>query len=162
MTHNTKVSILILALGISWGVGSVILLFYNGVIMGAVIADYVMAGEGVFLTGWLLPHGSVEIPAILIAGQAGLLLAGAMIGWGDRLSMRMRLRAVMPDLVTLIGGVACLLVWAGIVEAYFSQNHEPVLPYTIKIAVGIMELLLLSAFLMFSGRKAGNVEGADD
>ncbi len=155
MTHNTKVSILVLALGISWGVGSVILLFYNGVILGAVMADYLMAGEGLFLTGWLLPHGSVEIPAILIAGQAGLLLAGAMIGWGNRYSLKMRLRSILPDLVTLIGGVACLLVWAGLVESYFSQDHEPVLPYAVKIAVGSVELVLLFAFLMFSGRETG-------
>ncbi len=154
MTHNTKVSILLLALGISWGVGSVILLFYNGAILGAVMADYLIAGEGVFLMGWLLPHGSIEIPAILIAGQAGLLLAGAMIGWGNRFSLKMRLRSILPDLTTLIGGVACLLVWAGLVESYFSQDHEPALPYAIKIAVGLIELVLLAAFLAFSGRKA--------
>jgi len=158
MTHNTKVSILVLALGVSWGVGTVILLFYNGVILGAVVADYLMAGEGVFLTGWLLPHGSVEIPAILIAGQAGLLLAGAMIGWGNRVSLRMRLRAILPDLVTLIGGVACLLVWAGLVESYFSQDHEPALPYAVKIAFGTVSLVLLFSFLAFSGRERGEVQ----
>jgi len=152
MTHNTKVSILVLALGMSWGVGSVILLFYNGVILGAVIADYLAAGEGLFLTGWLLPHGSVEIPAILIAGQAGLLLAGALIGWGNRYTMKMRLQKILPDLVTLIGGVACLLVWAGLVEAWFSQDHEPVLPYALKIGVGLVELILLFIFLAWSGR----------
>ncbi|MBN2163924.1 MAG: stage II sporulation protein M [Pontiellaceae bacterium] len=153
MTHNTKVSILILALGITWGVGSVMLLFYNGVILGAVIADYMLAGEGMFLSGWLLPHGSVELPAIMIAGQAGLVLAGAMIGWNNRQTLRMRLRAILPDLVTLIGGVACLLVWAGLVESYFSQDHEPVLPYILKISVGLVELILLFGFLGYAGRK---------
>jgi uncharacterized membrane protein SpoIIM required for sporulation len=153
MTHNTRVSVLVLALGITWGVGSVILLFYNGVILGAVLADYLLAGEGVFLSGWLLPHGSVEIPAILIAGQAGLLLAGAMIGWGNRLSLRMRLRTIAPDLVTLIGGVACLLVWAGLVEAFLSQDHEPVIPYVVKISIGLVALILLTAFLWLGGRK---------
>ncbi len=157
MTHNTKVSILVMALGIGWGVGSVVLLFYNGVILGAVAADYLMAGESVFLAGWLLPHGSIEIPAILIAGQAGLLLAGSMIGWRNRQSLRMRLRAITSDLVTLMGGVACMLVWAGLVESYFSQDHEPVLPYALKIAVGAVELLLLVGFLGFSGRKEREV-----
>jgi uncharacterized membrane protein SpoIIM required for sporulation len=158
MTHNTRVSILILALGISWGVGSIVLLFYNGVILGAVIADYLIAGEGIFLTGWLLPHGSVEIPAILIAGQAGLLLASAMVGWGNRFSMRMRLRAIGSDLVTLIGGVAVMLVWAGLVESFFSQDHEPALPYALKITVGMVELVLLFAFLFFSGREREEVD----
>ena len=51
------------------------MLFYNGVILGAVAVDYVRAGETKFLLGWLMPHGVIEIPAILIAGQAGFMLA---------------------------------------------------------------------------------------
>ena len=72
-----------MATGITWGAGTLILLFYNGVILGAVAADYIAGGQGVFLAGWLLPHGSIEIPAILLGGQAGFILAGALIGWGE-------------------------------------------------------------------------------
>ena len=152
MTHNIRVSILAMALGMSWGVGTLVLLFYNGVILGAVTADYVAAGQGKFLVGWLLPHGSIEIPAILIAGQAGLLLAHALIGWRARQSLRDRFRAAMPDLVTLMGGVAVLLVWAGIVESFFSQYHEPVMPYALKILLGLVELGLLAWLLGGAGR----------
>ena len=153
MTHNTKVSIFTLALGMTYGIGTIIMLFYNGVILGAIALDYIMAGETWFLFGWLLPHGSVEIPAILLAGQAGLALAGALIGWGTPLTLRNRLRKVSKDLVTLIFGVAILLVWAGIVEAFFSQYHEPVIPYTVKIWFGTIELFLLALFLSMSGKK---------
>jgi uncharacterized membrane protein SpoIIM required for sporulation len=152
MTHNTKVALFTLALGMSWGVGTVIILFYNGVILGAVGADYLLAGQGRFLVGWLLPHGAVEIPAILIAGQAGLVLAGALIGWGRGIPLRARFRAVGPDLCTLALGVSVLLVWAGLVEAFLSQYHEPVLPYAVKIAFGSVELLLLALFLARAGR----------
>ncbi len=75
MTHNTKVAIFTLALGMTWGIGTMLMLFYNGVILGAVAVDYIRAGEIKFLLGWLMPHGVIEIPAILIAGQAGLMLA---------------------------------------------------------------------------------------
>jgi uncharacterized membrane protein SpoIIM required for sporulation len=151
MTNNTKVALTTLAFGITWGVGTTIVLFYNGVTLGAVCWDYVMAGQSKFLAGWLLPHGSIEIPAIVIAGQAGLILAGAMIGWGSRKSRGQRLREVSADLTTLAGGVACLLVWAGIVEAFLSQYHAPVLPYEWKIAFGVVELVLLTLFLSRSG-----------
>lgn len=153
MTHNTRVSILMLALGMSWGVGTIILLFYNGVILGAVAADYVMAGESTFLTGWLLPHGSIEIPAILIAGQAGLILGRALIGEKRRATMARRLREAAPDVVTLIAGVAILLIWAGVIESFFSQYHEPFMPYELKIAFGVAELLALIAFLWKAGSK---------
>jgi uncharacterized membrane protein SpoIIM required for sporulation len=154
MTHNTKVSIFTLALGMTWGVGTLIMLFYNGVILGAVALDYVLAGETMFLLGWLLPHGAIEIPAIILAGQAGLVLAGAMIGWGKPVSLKLRLRKISGDLVTLIFAVAIMLTWAGIIEAFFSQYHEPVLPYPAKIGFGTLELMLLVLFLVRSGREA--------
>jgi uncharacterized membrane protein SpoIIM required for sporulation len=153
MTHNTQVSITAMGLGLTWGIGTIVLLFYNGVILGAVILDYVRADQSVFLAGWLLPHGSFEIPAILIAGQAGLLLGGALIGWGKRSNLRQRMREIGPDLVTLIVGVALLLVWAGIIEAFLSQYHEPAIPYSLKIAFGMLELCLLIFYLSRSGRN---------
>ncbi|MEW5978941.1 MAG: stage II sporulation protein M [Acidobacteriota bacterium] len=152
MTHNIRVSIFTLALGMTWGLGTIILLFYNGVILGAVSLDYINAGQTPFLLGWLLPHGVIEIPAILLAGQAGLVLAGALMGWGDRNPVRSRLSQVWQDLLTLIGGVAIMLVWAGIVEAFFSQYHEPAVPYALKIGFGGLELLALLLYLSWAGR----------
>jgi uncharacterized membrane protein SpoIIM required for sporulation len=154
MQNNITVSIKALALGATWGVGTILLLFYNGVILGAVSVDYILAGQTKFLAGWLLPHGSFEIPAILIAGQGGLILGGTLIGWGRSASLRSRLRAVAPDLVTLIFGVAVLLVWAGLVESFLSQYHEPVIPYSFKIIFGLVELCLLSLLLGKSGSSS--------
>jgi uncharacterized membrane protein SpoIIM required for sporulation len=154
IANNTRVSINALALGFTYGIGTLILLFYNGVILGVVSLDYLLDGQLIFLLGWLLPHGAVEIPCILIAGQAGLVLAGTLIGRGSGLPLRRRFRKVAPDLVTLIIGVAVLLVWAGIVEAFFSQFHAPRLPYSLKILFGSLELAGLIAFLSWSGRKS--------
>lgn len=147
MTHNIQVTIMALAAGITWGAGTSILLFYNGVIVGAVAADYIGDGQGTFLAGWLLPHGSIEIPAILIGGQAGFILAGALIGWRSDLPRAARFRAVASDLLVIISGAGCMLVWAGIVEAFVSQYHRPVLPYGLKIGFGVCELIALSLFL---------------
>ena len=94
----------------------------------------------------------VEIPAILVAGQAGLLLAGALIGWGKRIPLRSRLRSISPDVMNLTFGFAAMLVWAGIVEAFLSQYHEPVIPYSAKIAFGAFELVLLTFYLTRSGQ----------
>jgi uncharacterized membrane protein SpoIIM required for sporulation len=154
MTHNTRVAILVLAMGLTWGVGTILILFYNGVIMGAIALDYMLAGETEFLLGWLMPHGVIEIPAILLAGQAGLITASALIGWGSRSPLKSRLRAISGDVVTLIIGVAILLAWAGFVEAFLSQYHEPVIPYPLKISFGLVELILLVLFLSWSGRGA--------
>lgn len=154
MTHNIRVSVLTLVLGFAWGAGPLLLLFYNGVILGAVSFDYVADGQWVFLLGWLLPHGVIEIPAILLAGQAGLILGAAMLkgATGGRSAIR-NLRDAAPDVAVIIGGVAAMLVWAGIIEAFFSQYHSPVLPYGLKIGFGCAELAALVLYLSFAGRR---------
>jgi uncharacterized membrane protein SpoIIM required for sporulation len=107
----------------------------------------------VFLLGWLLPHGSVEIPAILLAGQAGLVIAFQMLKRNSKERMGLRLKKVMPDVCYLISGVAVMLIWAGFIESFFSQYHEPVLPYKIKIFFGALQLIGLFLFLGFAARK---------
>jgi uncharacterized membrane protein SpoIIM required for sporulation len=154
MTHNIRQAINALALGMTFGLGTIVVLFYNGVILGLIGTDYVVAGQTKFLLAWLMPHGVIEIPAFVIAGQTGLVLANALIGWGKRERLAQRFRAVAPDLVTLIFGVGLMLVWAGLVEAFLSQYHEPVIPYSAKIAFGFIELVMLILFLARCGRKA--------
>lgn len=156
MTHNTKVAIFTLALGMTFGIGTGIVLFYNGVMIGAVMMDYVLAGESVFLVGWLLPHGSVEIPAILLAGQGGLLLGRTLLFAQGRKSIGQRLHEIRSDLVVLTAGVATLLVWAGIIESFMSQYHEPILPYAVKIGFGALQLAGLIAYLTLAGRRNGH------
>jgi len=153
MTHNAQVTVFAMASGLTYGVGTLILLFYNGVILGAVTTDYVTGGQSLFLAGWLLPHGSIEIPAILLGGQAGFILAGALIGWGDRTPRVQRLRAVASDLVAIVVGASVMLIWAGTVEAFVSQYHQPVLPYSLKIGFGLCELAALVFFLGWAGRE---------
>lgn len=152
--HNLKVSFLAAGLGVFCGVGTMVLLFANGVLLGAVVLDYVLAGEGIFVCGWLLPHGVPEIGAILIAGQAGLVLGQAILGYGDTRGIAERLAEVRSAFLILLGGTVVLLLWAGLVEAFISQWHEPVLPYFLKIGLGVSELALLVYYLRRSGGEA--------
>ena len=60
MTHNTRVAIFTMSLGITFGAGTALVLFGNGLMLGAVAFDYIRAGQTTFLAGWLLPHGSIR------------------------------------------------------------------------------------------------------
>ena len=149
ITHNIEVALLAAAFGVTFGIGTALLLFENGVLLGAVAVRYTQQGFGLFVTAWLLPHGAFEIPSILVAGQAGFYLA--------RLLLRRRedrdMRRAMREWLLLIGGLAIMLVWAGLMEAFFSQHHSPVLPYGFKVAVGGAEVVLLTIYLLFIGRR---------
>jgi uncharacterized membrane protein SpoIIM required for sporulation len=147
--HNIQVAMLTAALGVTFGIGTALLLFENGLLLGAVAVRYTQQGFGLFMTAWLLPHGVFEIPSILVAGQAGFYLA--------RLLLRRRedrdVRQSMREWLVLVAGLAIMLVWAGIMEAFFSQRHAPALPYGFKVAVAGAELVLLTIYLLVIGRR---------
>lgn len=150
--NNTRVTLLTMVCGITYGVLTVLLLFSNGLLIGIIGYDYIADGQGVFLTAWLLPHGSWELPAIFIGGQAGLVIARAMFGWGTNLRLRQRLARIRDDLLTLVGGAALMLIWAGLVESFLSQYHGPQI-YPWKIAFGLVQVAVLAGFLGFCGRR---------
>lgn len=154
--HNIQVSLLAAALGVTFGIGTALLLFENGVLLGAVAVHYTQRGFGLFVSAWLLPHGVFEIPSILIAGQAGFYLARLLL---HRREDR-KLREAMREWLLLVAGMAMMLVWAGIMEAFFSQHHAPVLPYGFKVAVGIAELVVLTIYLLLIGRRSAGVRSS--
>ena len=159
MVNNIRVAFLAMAVGIAWGVPTVLILFHNGVVVGIVAGAYLRAGEAKFLIAWLLPHGSFELPAIFLGAAAGLVLARAMFGWRSDLGLRGRLRRSLPDILTLAVGAALLLVWAALVEAFLSPYHAPDM-YAWKIAFGGLQLLGLALYFGFCGRKENDaVEG---
>ena len=152
--HNIEVALLTAALGVTFGIGTTLLLFENGVLLGAVAVHYTQQGFGLFVTAWLLPHGAFEIPSILIAGQAGYYLARLLLRRRDDRDMRRS----MTEWLLLVAGLAMMLTWAGLVEAFFSQHHAPALPYQFKVAVGSAELVLLVIYLSVTGRRVTPAE----
>src|SRR5262249_27348395 len=76
--NNVSVTLVVFALGLTFGLGSAWLLFENGLLLGALGAVFFEAGElRSFCTG-ILPHGVLEIPACLLGGAGGFVLAQAL------------------------------------------------------------------------------------
>jgi uncharacterized membrane protein SpoIIM required for sporulation len=148
-THNIRVSVLCFTLGFALGIGTIAVLFLNGAMVGCITVRYAMDGVMTFFVAWVGPHGALELPCIVIAGAAGLIIARAQLR-RDRGTFREQMRGLRPVLADILIGAATLLVVAGIIEGGFSQITEPTLPYELKIAVAaaLFVGLLLYVLLM--------------
>ena len=145
-THNIKVSFLAFSLGALTILMGVVILFYNGVILGAVGTMYVLDDVSVFFFAWVGPHGALELPSIVFAGAAGLVVGRALLLPGD-LSRGASLRRVLPNVWRMIIGAALTLVLAGLIEGSFSQFSAKTIPYSVKIAVAALLFVGLMAYL---------------
>jgi uncharacterized membrane protein SpoIIM required for sporulation len=119
-THNIQVSFLAFALGALTLVGGLALLFYNGVILGAVAGMYWLDGVQGFFFAWVGPHGALEIPAIAFGAAAGLRLGQALWLPGVK-TERAALREALPAVARMLAATMAVLVLAGLIEGLFSQ-----------------------------------------
>jgi len=125
MTNNISVALMTFASGITGAVGTVYLLFFNGLMIGVVGAACASAGMSLSLWSFVAPHGVLELPTIFIAGGAGFRLAQGLLFPGHR-PRRTALTVAAREAVLLALGCAPLLVVAGVVEAFVSPTGLPV------------------------------------
>jgi uncharacterized membrane protein SpoIIM required for sporulation len=151
-THNIRVSLLAFSLGALTIAGAYWLLFYNGVLLGAVAASYVVAGATGFFFAWVGPHGALELPAIIFGAAAGLRLGEAFWLPGNA-SRGQALRRAFPSAWRMLLATSITLVLAGIVEGSFSQFSSKTFPIPLKIGVAILLFLSLLAYLFLREPK---------
>lgn len=74
--NNSIKAVLIIFLGIFFGILPIIFLMINGMVLGYLVHHLSVQGESMFdvIVKGLLPHGIIEIPAIIIACGFGLRL----------------------------------------------------------------------------------------
>ncbi len=160
-TNNMSVSLVAFALGMTLGVGSAWLLFYNGVAAGALGAVFLQAGAGMEFATGILPHGVLEIPAAIIGGAAGFVLARGMIRarpW-PRLE---ELARSGKEALLLVAGCFPLLVVAAVLEAGVARAPDWVVSSPVKLAVaGVFAVVFLVYTLLLGwGKAARPAEGA--
>ena len=148
MTNNLTVSFAAFASGITGGLGTVYLLLTNGLLMGVITAACWQAGMGAQLLEFVAPHGVLELPAIFIAGGAGLLLARGLLFPGN-LPRRYSLVHYGGQSARLILGIVPILVVAGLVEGFISPSPYPALA---KFALAGVLAALLTVYLSKAGR----------
>jgi uncharacterized membrane protein SpoIIM required for sporulation len=141
MTNNLTVSFTTFALGITAGLGTVWMLALNGLLFGVVSAACWQAGMSDKLYSFVAPHGVLELPAIFIAGGAGLLLAKGLLFPGN-LPRKDSIAFEGGRAVRLVLGIVPMLIVAGTIEGFVSPSDLPIsLKYT--LAAGLFILLLL-------------------
>ena len=146
MTNNLSVALSSFATGLTI-LGPAYFMGFNGVMIGVVGVACQRAGLGLSLWSFVAPHGSLELPAIFIAGGAGLLLASGLLLPGP-LPRRDSLTVAAAQATQLMLAAVPLLIVAGLIEGFISPTS---LPPIVKLLTGAGILTLLMLYVL-SGR----------
>ena len=119
-SHNTRVGLLCFFLGFALGAPVVVLLFTNGLMLGAFAAIHHQVGLSYLLWTWVLPHGVTELSAVCVCGAAGFATARAVIFPGKYGRVAELARAGRAGGQLVLGSIAMFFV-AALLEGYFRQ-----------------------------------------
>lgn len=140
--HNAQIAIFAFALGFAFVVPTALLIFYNGLMLGAMVAVFAGKGLGANFLAWLAIHGTTELFAIMIAGAAGMRIGTAIAFPGERERMEAVVAAGRTAAIAT-AGVVLMLAVAAILEGV---GRQVVTGDLTRLAIGAA---MLAAWLIY-------------
>jgi uncharacterized membrane protein SpoIIM required for sporulation len=135
ISNNLLASVEIIVLGIFFGIFPVFALAINGLVLGYVyfyVSDITPLG----FFSVILPHGLIELSALMIAITCGLRLGIASLTAITQRDKRTPLRKAGSDVMNMLPVVFLLLIIAGLIEGFISPITGTAMAYA-KIALGL-------------------------
>ncbi len=154
--NNIRVAILAFSFGSLLCLPGVLLLVYNGRMLGTLSGLVWNQGFFVDFYALILTHGVLELTAICIAGGAGMMLGWSLIAPGRR-TRRAALRQAAGAAFGLLAGCVLMLIVAGVVEAYVTPHFSK----AVRWSVAGGSALFLVFYLGFAGRSWGQIRNSN-
>lgn len=150
--NNIRVAFMTFASGLLAAIGSVYILLYNGIMVGAF--QYFFLEQGVFLESLLTiwQHGTIEISAIVIAGAAGLTMGRGLIFTGSYTRLQSFKISGKRGLIIFLGTVPLFII-AGFIEGFLTRFTEA--PLGLRLSVIISSALFIFYYFGWYPRKVG-------
>ena len=154
ISNNVQVTLLAFGFGLTAGIGTTVLLIFNGIHLGSVAGWMTLQGKQRALWGWIMPHGGTELLAICLAGAAGYLFAAAIVAPGQ-VRRSTALRNIGGDALGIELGCMVMLVIAGLIEGFVSPSS---IDYASRVGVLGATLMLWTVYFIFAGRSSAQKE----
>ncbi|MYL20497.1 stage II sporulation protein M [Halobacillus litoralis] len=156
LTNNIQVAFLAFAGGITFGLLTVYVLIFNGIIVGALAALFFTYGKSYDFWAYIVPHGIIELTAIFIAGGAGLLMGFKLWVPGSR-TRAYQLKTNAYRSVLLLIGTLPLFIIAGIIEGYITPSA---LSLEAKYAFAGLTVIGLLIYILLGSRPFKAARGS--
>ncbi len=156
-TNNVRVAMLAFAAGVLVCVLTAWILVQNGASVGMAGGLFAAAGQQPKFWGLILPHGLLELSAVIIAGGAGLRIGWTIIDPGDRLRTRALVEEGRRAAVVVLGLVPVFGI-AGTIEGFVTGRG---LPTAARVGIGVSVCAAFWTYVVVLGRVAARSAGAD-
>ena len=151
--NNVRVAFLAFAAGVLVCVVTAALLAYNGASVGIAGGLFTAVGAGGKFWGLILPHGMLELSAVIVAGAAGLRIGWTVIDPGDRPRLAALTEESRRAGPVLIGLIAAFLL-AATVEGFVTGRPWPT---ALRVGIGVLAFALFWVPTVWVAKRAAVV-----
>ncbi len=153
--NNILVSFRVFVFGMLFSVGSILVLTYNGIMVGAFqyfFYEYDLLWETVLVI-WI--HGALEISAIVVAGGAGLALGNSLLFPGTYPRL-VSLKQGAKDGLKIIIGLVPIFLFAAFLEGFVTRLTD--MPTFLKLAIILSSFAFVGWYFVYYPRKIAQKE----
>ena len=150
LVNNIYVSFLAFVIGIAWAVPTIAILAFNGANIGVAAGLFHAAGEAPKFWGLILPHGLLEITAIVVAGGAGMQMGWALINPGDR-ARSVALVNEAQRAASIVIGLILVFICAGLIEGFVTPSP---LDTWARVSIGVAAFCAFWSYVLALGPSA--------
>ncbi len=156
--NNLQVSMLCFVTGILAGIGTLLVLVHNAIMVGAF--QQFFFGEGV---GWesvmgIWTHGTIEISSIVVAAGAGFTLAKGIL-WPGTLSRSRAFQLTALSGLRILAGIVPLIILAAIIEGFLTRLTQ--IPTPLRIMFLLVNLAFVLYYFILRPWQVGSQEARD-
>ena len=153
--NNIRVGFLAFAAGILLCVVTAALLAYNGANGGIAGGLFTHVGQSSKFWGLILPHGLLELSAVIVAGAAGLRIGWTVIDPGDRA----RIAALSEEsrrVGTVLIGLVVAFLMAAVIEGFVTGRPWPT---SVRVGIGVVGFVAFWGWTIgFAWRQRGDID----
>ena len=154
--NNVGIDFRIYGMGIFAGIGTLLSLLYNGLVIGGVAGHLSGVGFGETFWPFVSGHGSFELTAAVISGAAGLRLAQSIFMPGNYRRLD-AFKIAGKQSIELLIGAATMTFIAAFIEAFWSSSS--LIPDIVKYGVAAVLWALVIGYLCLAGKKEYHASG---
>ena len=139
ISNNISIAFTSFVLGVTFGLGTILEVLYNGMVIGAVTGLLISAGSGTIFFNFVVAHSAFELLGIVLSAGAGFAIGSSLIVAKDEKRSHIfakKAREVVP--IVLVAGF--FIFTAAFIEGFISPSKIDI---KIKISVAIFSCLII-------------------
>lgn len=134
LVNNVRVTLLAFAVGITFGIATLVIVVQNALLLGVLAGAFTAAGKAGPFWALVLPHGILELLAVCIGAGAGLRIGWALVDPGDRPRTRALREEAAESLLVVLGTVPALGI-AALIEGFVTGRTGNA---GVEISIGVV------------------------